>query len=161
MFSPVEIRNPASSSTTTEPTPKAKTSGKETGSKRGRKKAAVGTGGIEEVAGSLGAGTPKSSTPGLVTRSRAAGKKKVTTKQDDSGDNDDLYATEEEGGLDGGGGDGTLEENVGGEEDMGAEDGHQQGTPLADKMIIDPVLEALQPTTNQLSPQAPGSSTSI
>lgn len=126
VFAPVEIRNPASSSSASRSTSKAKTSGKESASnpKKGKKKTNIGTGGIEEVAGSLNVGVSNSpavadrdpaAESGPSTRNKAAGKKKDTMTQDD----DEMYATEEEDGAGEGGGDGTLEVNVGGGEDAG------------------------------------------
>ena len=127
MFSPVEIRNPASSLPTSRSTSKAKASGKEpsSNSKKGKKKASVGAGGIEEVAGSTGIGISRSlalvdqdlaaeSSP--ITRSKAAGKKAEKVAQDDN--DDDMYATEEDDAEESRG-DGALEENVGDEEYVG------------------------------------------
>ena len=123
MFSPVEIRNPASSSTSRSAS-KAKTSGKESSSnsRKGKKKANVGAGGIEEVAGSLVSGSfvsgdqDPAAESGPTTRSKAAGKKPAKVAQDDS--DDDMYATEEDDAEEGRG-DGTLEENIGDEEYVG------------------------------------------
>ena len=128
MFSPVEIRNPASSLSTSRPASKAKTPGKESSSnsKKGKKKASVGAGGIEEVAGSLGVGVSRSlafvdqdtaAESGPTTRSKAAGKKTDKVARDDN--DDDMYAAEEEDDVGEGRGDGTLEENVGDEEYVG------------------------------------------
>ena len=125
MFSPVEIRNPASSSSTLR---SAKTLEKESSSnsKKGKKKANAGACGIEEVAGSLGIGVSTSSAPveqdpaaelGTTTSSKAAGKKKVQVMQDDD-DDDDMYAIEEDDAEEGGG-DEMPEENVDGEEQAG------------------------------------------
>jgi hypothetical protein len=96
-------------------------------SRKGRKKANVGAGGIEEVAGSLGVGVSKPSTsgeqdlaaePGPSSRDKAGGKQKGKVAQDD--ENDDMYATEDDC-DDEGGGEGTHEANVGVEEDVGEE----------------------------------------
>ena len=128
MFSPVEIRDPATTSPTSSAsrsTSKAKTPAKESSSKKGKKKANVGAGGIEEVAGSLGVGVSKSPTfveqdpaaePGPSTRAQAAGKNKDSVAQNDD-DDDDMYATEEDDCGDEGGGDGTLEASVDGQEE--------------------------------------------
>ena len=127
MFSPVEIRNPATTSptsSTSRSTSKAKTSAKESSSKKGKKKADGGAGGIEEVAGSIGIGVPKLPTlveqepavePGPSTRVQAAGKNKDSMTQDD--DDDDMYATEVDDCGDEGEGDGTLEASVGCQEE--------------------------------------------
>ena len=130
MFSPVEIRDPATTSPTSSAsrsTSKAKTSAKESSSKKGKKKANVGAGGIEEVAGSLGVGVSKSPTlveqdpaaePGPSTRAQAVGKNKDSVAQNnDDDDDDDMYVTEEDDCGDEGGGDGTLEASVGGQEE--------------------------------------------
>jgi hypothetical protein len=130
VFAPVEIRNPASPSSTLRPTSKAKTPGKESGSnpKKGKKKVNVGAGGIEEVAGSLSVGVSKSSVSvdrdpaaesGPSTRGKAAGRGKDNVAQDDG--DDDMYATEEDDGAGEGGGDGILEGNVGGGGEVGEE----------------------------------------
>ena len=132
VFSPVEIRNPAASTSTpaSRSTSKAKTSGKESTSnlKKGKKKANVGAGSIEEVAGSLSVGVSKPPAlvdlsptvePGPTTRSKAVGKKRDDVAQDD---NDvDMYAAEDGDDAEEGGGDGTLKENADGEEDVGEE----------------------------------------
>lgn len=108
MFSPVEIRNPASSSTLGA-TSKGEVAGKESvsASKKGKKKVNSWATGIEDVVGSLGAGVPKpsaldeqdvaveSSDPS--TQSKTADKEKDDVGQDDG--IDDMYATEEEGGV--------------------------------------------------------------
>jgi len=128
VFVPVEIRNPACSSSTLRPASKTKTPGKESASnpKKGKKKTNIGAGGIEEVAGSLSVGVLKSSSAlvdrdpaaelGPNTCDRAAGKKKDNVAQDDGGEG--VYATEEDGAGEGGS-DGTLEVDVGGGEDAG------------------------------------------
>lgn len=96
-------------------------------SRKGKKKANVGAGGIEEVAGSLGLGVSKPSTsgeqdlatePGPSTRDKAGGRQKGKVAQDD--ENDDMYATEDEC-ADEGGGEVPLQANVGVEEDVGEE----------------------------------------
>ena len=130
MFSPVEIRNPASSSSASRSTSKAKTSTKESSSKKGKKKANVGTGSIEEVAGRLSVGVSKSSTlveqdpvaePGPSTRDQVASEKKNVAAQNDEDNDDDMYATEEDGYGDKGGDDGALEANADGQgEGVGA-----------------------------------------
>jgi hypothetical protein len=108
VFSPVEVRNPASSAETSRSASKSKTQGKESSSspKKGKKKANLGAGGIEEVVGSLGAGVPWPSAldeedpavdSGPSARSKAAGKSKDNAVQDD--DDDDMYATEEDDGT--------------------------------------------------------------
>lgn len=128
MFSPVEIRNPASSLPSSRSTSKTKASGKgqSPNSRKHKKKASVGAGGIEEVAGSTGVGVSGSlalvdrdldAESGPITRSKAAGKKAEKVAQDDN--DDDMYATEEEDDADEGRGDGTPEENVGDEEYVG------------------------------------------
>jgi len=139
VFSPVEIRNPASSSPSTlRSTSKAKTSGKGSGSRKSKKKANVRAGGIEDVTGSLSVGAPKSSTlveqdlasePGPSAPGKVAGEK---------GDDDDMYATEEDDGADEDRGDGT---NVGGEEGVGAEEG-------ADTSAALPPRKKRKPTRN-------------
>lgn len=125
MFSPVEIRNPASSFSTSRSTSKAKTSGKESNSnsKKSKKKASVGAGGIEEVAGSLVSGSfvsgdqDPAAESGPTTRSKATGKKPAKAMQDDN--DDDMYATEEEDDAEESRDDGTLEETIGDEEYVG------------------------------------------
>ena len=105
VFSPVEVRDPSSSSSTPGSSSKDKSVGKESSSsKKGKEKATIGTCGIEEVVGSLGVGVSKPSAPderdepvaesGPSTRSNVADQEKEDTAQVD--DNDDLYATEEE-----------------------------------------------------------------
>lgn len=126
MFSPVEIRNPAASSSTLRSTSKSKTPGKDSSSnsKKGKKKANVRMTGIEEVAGSLGVGVstsvPLEQDPapesGRATRdgpSEAEGK----GGQDDEDGN--MCATAEGDDAGEGVGDRTLEENAGGEEYVG------------------------------------------
>ena len=124
----MEIRNPATASPTSSASrsiSKAKTPAKESSLKKGKKKANIGAGGIEEVAGSLGVGVSKSPTlveqepateSGPTTRVQAAGKNKDSMIQDND-DNDDMYATEEDDCGDEGGGDETLEASVGGQEE--------------------------------------------
>ena len=96
VFSPVEVRNPASSTSTS----KAKTSKKESRSKKGKKKANVGASGIEDVAGSLNLTVE----PGPITRGMMGGKEGRVGPDGDY--DDDMYATEEGSDADGGGGDG-------------------------------------------------------
>ena len=96
MFSPVEVRNPAPPSSTS----KAKTPGKESSSKKSKKKATIGASGIEDIAGSLNL----IAEPGPVTRSMAGGKEEDRVGQHGD-DNDDMYATEEDSDVDEGGGD--------------------------------------------------------
>jgi len=128
VFSPVEIRNPASSLPTSRSTSKAKAQGKgqSSNSKSHKKKASVGAGGIEEVAGSTSIGISRSlalvdqdlaAESGPITRSKAAGKKAEKVAQDDN--DDDMYAIEEEDDAEKGRGDGTPEENVDDEEYVG------------------------------------------
>ena len=117
VFSPVEVRNPASSSSTPGSTSNAKTPGKESSSKKGKKKANVGANGIEEVAGSLN----PTAEPGPATRSRTSGKKdKVGQGGDDDDSDDDMYATEDSNDADKAGGDKAVEGSAGGEGDVGA-----------------------------------------
>ena len=108
----MEVRNPASSSTTS----KVKTPRKESSSKKGKKKANVGASGIEDVAGSLNPTVE----PGRVAHSMTGGGKEDRVEQD-GGDDDDMYATEGDGEVDEGGGDGTLEVKVGDEGEIGAD----------------------------------------
>jgi hypothetical protein len=172
VFSPVEIRNPASSLPTSKSKAKAKMLGKESSSnsKKGKKKASVGAGGIEEVAGSLGIGVSKSLAlvdqdpvveTGPITRSRAAGNNTDKVAQDDN--DDEMYATEEDDAEEGRVG-GTLEENVGGEECVGdgATDLTTTSTTVVQPdmpptasgtlMAIDPALEAFHVPSNQPTP---------
>ena len=103
VFSPVEVRDPSSSSSTPGSSSKDKSVGKESSSsKKGKKKATIGTCGIEEVVGSLGVGVSKPSAPderdepvesGPSTHSNAADQEKEDAAQVD--DNDDLYVIEE------------------------------------------------------------------
>jgi len=114
VFSPVEVRNPASPSSSTS---KAKPPGN---SKKGKKKAKanVGASGIEDVAGSLNAGSLNPTVgPGPITRSMMGGKEEDRVGQDGD-DDDDMYVTEEESAIDEGGGDGTIEEKADGEGDI-------------------------------------------
>ena len=102
----MEVRDPSSSPSTSGHTSRGKTVGKESSSssKKGKKKATIGTCGIEEVVGSLGVGVSKPSAPderdepvaesGPSTRSIADSQEKEGAAQVDG--NDDLYATEEE-----------------------------------------------------------------
>lgn len=107
VFSPVEIRNPALSSEASGSAAKGKTPGRESSStpKKSKKKASLGTGGIEEVVGSLG-GVDVLKPPALdeedpdphsgpSTRSKTTGKKD-SVAQDDDDEDDDLYATDED-----------------------------------------------------------------
>jgi len=151
----VEIQDPTSSSSKIG---KAPAKGSSSSSKKGKKKATAGTGGIEDVTGSLNVGVSKSSAP--PDQEPGAGE-----NEDDNGD---MYATEEEG---------VGEKGVGpphkkrkpSQTDRGesinrpaegrveltppptsaAEPGlvqaqHQQPIPSDTAMAIDPALEALQ-----------------
>ena len=111
----MEVRNPASSSSTSGSTSNVKTPGKESSSKKGKKKANVGANGIEEVAGSLNS----TAEPALFTRSRMSGKKKDMMGQGNDND-EDMYATEDGSDADVGGGDEELEGNTSGEEHVAA-----------------------------------------
>lgn len=119
VFSSVEIRNPASSSSTS----KGERSGKESipPSKKGKKKVNFWANGIQDVAGSLGVGISKPSAPdeqdGAAesdpsTRSKTAGKGKEKEEAAQDDDDDGLYATGEEGVGEEDGGDGTFDADL-------------------------------------------------
>lgn len=103
MFSPVEIRNPASSSTSVR-TSKGEAPGKESisVSKKGKKRVTFWSNGIEDVVGTLNARVSKPSAPDEQdaavesdpnTRSKEADKKTDEATPDDG--DDDMYATED------------------------------------------------------------------
>ena len=121
VFSPVEVRDPSSSSSTPGSSSKDKSVGKESSSsKKGKKKATTGTCGIEEVVGGLGVGVSEPPAPdewdepvaesGPSTRGNAADQEKEDAAQVD--DNDDLYATEEEDDTEGAGDDAGSETDL-------------------------------------------------
>lgn len=181
VFSPVEIRNPASGTAS-----KGETPGKD--SKKGKKKI-YGANGIEDVVGSPGVGISKPSAldeqdipieSDPSTRNKAAGKKKEDVPQED----DDMYATEEEGVGEGVGGDGTFEADLSprAKRDPARNDGDQsihsptvampsssatlatatelnifQEPPVTGSdvlMVIDPALEALDIPSKQPPPSS-------
>lgn len=182
----MEIRNPASSSkSTSRSTSKTKASAKGSSSspKKGKKKATVGAGGIEEVAGSLGVGVSKSSTSiergpavesGPTTPGRAPGKKNDNVAQEEEEEeDDDMYATEED--VEEDGVDATPDlpphmKRKPSRNDLDKEiepvvppvqSQHQEGTSPVESgtpMAIDPALAALQvPDIHQ----APGNNTGM
>ncbi|KAF9791012.1 hypothetical protein BJ322DRAFT_1039160 [Thelephora terrestris] len=172
VFSPVEVRDPASPSSTPGHASKGKTPGKESSPKKGKKKASFWTCGIEEVVGGLGVVGPAAES-GVSTRSRSrpAGRE----KGDDAAllpvdeDDDDLYASEGEGGDEGVGGDGQASEvdlrspatttpsmsvapAVATEPNV-AQSLQEHGAPPTEvPMAIDPALEVLHVPRKQASP---------
>lgn len=185
MFSPVEIRNPSSS------TPGTTSKGEEpiSSSKKGKKKANFWANGVEDVVGGLGAGVSKPSAldeqdgdPG--TRSKAAGKKKDDSATQDD-ENGDTFATEEENIGEEAGGDGTFETDPPPRNDedesgnlsipttttppvsttpvtvTGLNTAQLHGAPSDTLMAIDPALGALRVPSKQPPSQAPGSGTDI
>ena len=137
VFSPVEIRNSAASSSTLRSTSKSKTPGKESSSnsKKGKKKVNVRTTGIEEVAGSLSVGVstsvPLEQDPapesGQTTRDGPPEAEGKAARVDEDGN---MCATVEGDDAEQGVGDRTLEEDAGGEEYVGeVPTGSNAGSP--------------------------------
>ena len=119
MFSPVEVRSPGStdSPSTSRAASKGKSpeKGGNSSSKKGKKKASLGTGGIEGVAGTLSAGVSKSSAAddqepvaesGPSSRDKSASKEKNDTAHEDGHEDVDMTERDDAEGDD-------LEANLG------------------------------------------------